>query len=291
MPPTEAGTSAATTAFPSRESQVEAGGDGDAGNPRWSVAALTRKLEARTSLSAAELEIIDELWIEARVLAAGRDVITEGHKDDMLSVLIDGIAIRYRVLRDGRRQILDVVLPGDLIGFPACFFDSALYSITTLSSSKVARLPFLRLFRLFKDYPRVGMAMFWLFSCETAMYAERLSAIGQRSAVERLSHFLLELLTRMQVIGLADESSFNLPLTQEQLGDALGLTRVHISRTLRQLRDDGLIIVTGQKVIIADFPALEALADFERTYLRHFRMSDTLFAALVSSSEPRSSGS
>lgn len=244
--------------------------------PSPPASALTRKLAARTSLSSAELDILDSLYDEAKAVAANRDIVTEGYKYDALVVLREGMAIRYRVLRDGRRQILNVVLPGDFIGFPACFFDTALYSITALSSAVVSSMPFSRLFQLFGKYPRIGAAIFWLLSCEAAMYAERLVGIGQRSAVERLAHLLLELLTRLQVIGLADERSFRMPLTQEQIGDILGLTGVHVSRTFRQLRDDGLVIVDGQLLTIKDLSAVSALADFERTYLSHFRMSEAL---------------
>jgi CRP-like cAMP-binding protein len=241
------------------------------------ISALTRKLAARTSLSSPELGILDRLDDDTRPVAANRDIVTEGYKYDGLAVLREGIAIRYHVLRDGRRQILNVVLPGDFIGFPACFFDTALYSITALTGAVVSSIPFTRLFQLFGEYPRIGAAIFWLFSCEAAMYAERLVGIGQRSAVERLAHLLLELLTRLQVIGLADERSFRMPLTQEQIGDILGLTGVHVSRTFRQLRDDGLVSIEGQMLTIKDRNALSALADFERTYLSHFRMSEALF--------------
>jgi CRP-like cAMP-binding protein len=191
--------------------------------------------------------------------------------------LVEGIAIRYRVLRDGRRQILNIALPGDFVGFPACFFDTALYSITALTDAVVSSVPFARLFRLFQEHPRVGAAIFWIFSCEAAMYAERLIDIGRRSALERVAHFLLELLVRLQVIGVADDRSYRMPLTQELIGDILGLTGVHVSRTLRQLRADGLVIIEGKQVTIRNIEGLSALADFERTYLNHFRMSDALF--------------
>jgi CRP-like cAMP-binding protein len=247
-------------------------------NPVMSPAsALTRKLAARTSLSPADLEFLDALYDETRLVGANRDIITEGYKYDALAVLRHGMALRYRVLRDGRRQILNIVLPGDFIGFPACFFDTALYSITALSDAVVSSIRFPRLFQLFGEHPRIGAAIFWLFSCEAAMYAERVIGIGQRSAVERLAHLLLELLTRLQIIGLADENSFHMPLTQEQIGDMLGLTGVHISRTFRQLRNDGLVVIAGQVLKIKDLRALAALADFERTYLSHFRMSEALF--------------
>ena len=240
------------------------------------VSALTRKLAARTPLSSGELDILDMLCDDTRSIAANRDIVTEGYKYDALAVMREGFAIRYRVLRDGRRQILNVVLPGDVIGFPGCFFETALYSITALTSTTVSSIPFSRLFQLFGEYPRIGAAIFWLFSHEAAMYAERLVGIGQRSAVERLAHLLLELLTRLQVIGLADERSFRMPLTQEQIGDILGLTGVHVSRTMRQLRDDGFVIAEGQVLTIKDLNAISALADFERTYLSHFRMNDAL---------------
>ena len=109
------------------------------------------------------------------------------------------------------------------------------------------------------------------------MYAERLIDIGRRSALERVAHFLLELLVRLRIIGLADDCSFRMPLTQELIGDILGLTSVHVSRMLRQLRMDGFLAIEGQQVTIRNIEGLSALADFERTYLDHFRMSEALF--------------
>jgi CRP-like cAMP-binding protein len=221
--------------------------------------ALSRKLAAYTVLSAAEVAAFDQLHEDRRTVAAGRDIITEGYRYDTVLVLLEGVAIRYRVLRDGRRQILSVVLPGDFIGFPACFFETALYSITSLTDTAVSAIPFARLLRVFAEQPRTGAALFWLFSCEAAMYAEHLIGISRRSAVERIAHFLLELLTRLRVIGLADERSFQLPLTQEQIGDILGLTGVHVSRTLRQLREEGLVETAGQRITIRNAEQLSIL--------------------------------
>src|SRR5205807_1744095 len=91
-------------------------------------------------------------------------------------------------------------------------------------------------------------------------------------ALERVAHFLLELLTRLKIIGLADERSFRMPLTQELIADALGLSVPHVNRTLRQLRDDELVSIEGHIVVVRDMEALSALADFERSYLSHFRL-------------------
>jgi CRP-like cAMP-binding protein len=106
------------------------------------------------------------------------------------------------------------------------------------------------------------------------MYAEHLIDVGRRSALERVAHFLLELLTRLQVIGLADERSYQMPLTQELIGDALGLSVPHVSRTLKQLREEDLVAIEGQQVIIKDVGALSRLADFERAYLSRFQLSE-----------------
>jgi CRP-like cAMP-binding protein len=241
--------------------------------------ALTRKLAARTSLSAAELATIETYHAEPRMVRRRRNIITEGHKYNGMFTVVDGVAIRYSALHNGRRQILNIVLPGDFIGFPACFFETAPYTVTAVSDAAVAAMSFAQLHELFSNHPRVGAAVFWLFSCEAAMYAERLIGIGQRSAPERVAHFLLELLARLRVIGLGDEHRFHMPLTQEQMGEMLGLTGVHISRTLRRLRDDGLVAVEGHRVEITNFEALSALGDFDGSHSRHFRMSDALLAA------------
>ena len=108
------------------------------------------------------------------------------------------------------------------------------------------------------------------------MYAEHLIDVGRRSALERIAHFLLELLTRLQVIGLADERSYQMPLTQELIGDALGLSVPHVSRTLKQLREEDLVAIEGQRVIIKNVEALGRLADFQRTYLSRFQLNDLL---------------
>ena len=135
---------------------------------------------------------------------------------------------------------------------------------------------FATLFGLFRDHPRLAATLFGLFSCETAMYTEHLINVGRRSALERVAHFLLELLTRLQAIGLADERSYRMPLTQELIGDALGLSVPHVNGTLRQLREDGLVGIDGQIIVINDLEALATLADFEKIYLSRFRIVELL---------------
>lgn len=240
------------------------------------AAPLTTKLARSLSLSAQEMAVLAELQVPMRPIRRHREIVTEGRKYQEVFVLLQGIAIRYRVSHDGRRQILNIVLPGDFIGFPACFFESALFSVSALTDAQVSVIPMSRLLALFERHPRLAAILLWQFSCEAAMYAEHLIDLGRRSAVERVAHFLLELLIRLQAIGMAEERSYSMPLTQEVIGDMLGLSMAHVNRSLRQLRDDGLVSIDGRKVIIDDFEALAAIADFEKSYIGRFRINDVL---------------
>lgn len=235
---------------------------------------LTHKLGRLIRLSPDEAAVLHNLQSATRLVRHNREIITQGRKYDALLVMIEGISVRYRILHDGRRQVLNIALPGDFIGFPACFFENAPYSIDALTDTVVAPIPFVALAGLFERQPRLAAAIFWSFSSEAAIYIEHLTDVGRRSALERVAHFLLELLTRFQVIGLADETSFPMPLTQELIGDALGLSVPHVNRTLRQLREDELASIEAHRVTIKDVEALSALADFEKSYLSRFRMPE-----------------
>ncbi len=235
---------------------------------------LARRLAHFVALSPAETEVLRDLESATRVVRHSREIVTQGRRYDALLAVIEGISIRYRILRDGRRQVLNVALPGDLIGFPACFFGNAPYSTSALTDTALACISFRALAGLFEMHPRLAAAIFWSCSAETAIYIEHLTDVGRRSALERVAHFLLELLVRFQNIGRGDAHSFPMPLTQELLADALGLSVPHVNRTLRQLRDEDLVRIEAHRVIVNDVEALSALADFEASYLRGLRPLD-----------------
>ena len=240
--------------------------------------ALTAKLARSVSLSPQEMAVLAELQVPVRPVRRHREIITEGRKYAEIYVLLEGTAIRYRASHDGRRQVLNIVLPGDFIGFPACFFENALFSIAALTDTQVSSVPLSRLLTLFERHRRLAAMLLWQFSCEAAMYAEHLIDLGRRSAVERVAHLLLELLIRLQAIGLAETRSYSLPLTQAVMGDLLGLSAAHVNRSLRQLRDDGLVSIDGRSVAIKDFEGLAAIADFEKSYISRFRINEVLIA-------------
>jgi len=161
-----------------------------------------------------------------------------------------------------------------VLAISSAFFANALYSITALTDCVVSAIPFAHLLSFFETNPRLAATIFWSFSCEAAMYAEHLIDVGRRSALERVAHFLLELLTGLQTIALAEERSYHMSLAQELIGDALGLSVPHVNRTLKQLREQDLVAIESQRAVIKNVEALSRLADFERTNLSRFHLRD-----------------
>jgi CRP-like cAMP-binding protein len=240
---------------------------------------LTQKLAHFMPLAADEIPLLRDLQAGSRLFRRGQELIVEGKSYRTLFVVNDGFAVCYRVLRDGRRQVLIVLLPGDIAGALGCFFENALYSVRTLTDLWASPVPVGRLMHLFQKQPQLAAKLFWSFSCEAAIYAEHLIAVGRRTALERVGHFLLELLTRLQNVQLADERSFCLPLTQELIADALGLSIPYVNQVLRSLRDEGLVHIKDKIVLIDDVAALAAMVDFEHHYLKPLSINDLLSEA------------
>ncbi|HWB51116.1 MAG TPA: Crp/Fnr family transcriptional regulator [Stellaceae bacterium] len=232
--------------------------------------AFINRLMQLVPLTADEVAVLLELQASPRTIQRHRDIITEGRTYGSIFIVMEGNAIRYRILHDGRRQIVNIVLPGDIVGALGYFMESSLYSTKALTEVTVAVVPFARLNGLNETHPRLLTKIFWWFSCESTIYAEHLVDLGRRSALERVAHFLLELLTRLRSVGLAEEQSFKIPLTQELIADALGLSIPHVNRVLRRLREDQLVVVEDQRVTFKDIDALSELADFEPSYLSRF---------------------
>jgi CRP-like cAMP-binding protein len=205
--------------------------------PASALTQLLRRFKDNVPITPDELPVLREIGWELRQIRRRQSILTEGAKNRAVYFVVDGFLIRYRILRDGQRQIVDLALPGDFAGVPSCFFHDALYTIKALTNATVAVVPLERLVALFESHPRLAAKIFWSFSCDAAIHAEHLIVVGRRSAHERIAHFLLELLTRLQAVGLADENSFELPLSQEIIGDALGLGRAYVNRTLRRFAE------------------------------------------------------
>jgi CRP-like cAMP-binding protein len=211
---------------------------------------LLRKLGRYARLSAAERQAITSLLRRETVFPADTDLVRQGQMLTKAAIIREGWAIRYRTLRDGRRQIMNFLLPGDMFDLCAFLLTASDHSIATLTPCKVSFVPVSSVTDLFRRWPRVGAALWKSALQEEAMLRERILSLGRRSARERAAHLLYELWVRLGIVGLRNGGDFDLPLTQVDLADALGLTSVHVSRTLRYLRQQGLIALSNRHVTI-----------------------------------------
>ena len=196
-----------------------------------------------------------------------RDVIVAGNTPQFLYVNHDGWLSRYKILHNGGRQIVNFVLPGEIFGLLACAFPSSLYSVATITACSLSAVPIEIVTAAAARNAELSKALLLAAIGDAAILGERLIDTARRSAYGRVSHFLLELFIRLERSGQTDGLSFDMPLTQEVIGDALGLSPVHVNRTLRALRDDKLIALDGKRVTLRDFEALCRLSDFEQSYL------------------------
>ena len=196
-----------------------------------------------------------------------KDVVIAGSHYESVYAVHDGWLFRYKILHNGSRQIVDFILPGQFFGLQACLFKRSLYSVATITEASLSTVPLGVIDKVFEQNLELSKVLFWSAVCEAAILGEHLIDAGRRSAYERVSHLLLELFVRLTRVGMTEGMTFYMPLTQELIGDALGLTTVHVNRTLRSLRADKLIEIDGKSITILDFEALSLLSDFENSYL------------------------
>jgi CRP-like cAMP-binding protein len=201
------------------------------------------------------------------VVKKGKDIIVEGYEYKALHVIESGFAIRYKLLHNGKRQIVNILLPGDIIGFPACFFEYAVFSVMAITKMSVHYIPLDVFAAVCLKRANIATALVWFAAREAAIYAEHVVDTGRREPLERLAHFLLEMHARLQAVGHASENSFEMLLSQESVGDAVGLSAPHVNRMLAELRTEGLIAMDGREIRIQDRAALQILGEFQSLYL------------------------
>lgn len=234
---------------------------------------LVAHMPEHAPLTEREAAIMRKLQSAVRHVRRGSDIIVQGRKYDGIFIVVDGFGLRYKIMSDGKRQVFNISLPGDIVGYPACFFDQALYSVTALTKVTVCAITFAEMAEMFRSFPRLAMALFWSTANETAMFGEHLTDVGRRNAYERVAHFVLEMSTRLSEIGMGDGRTFIMPLSQAKIADIVGLSVPHINRMLRRLRDELFIEMKGSQIQIIDYDSLVALADFDGSYLSHRSIS------------------
>ena len=225
------------------------------------------KLNRSIKLDDADMAALDALLSRRVAAKKAKDLIVEGYEYPVLHIVESGFAIRYKLLHSGKRQIVNVIVPGDIIGFPACFYEYAVFSVAALGDMSLHHVPLDSFANICLSRPNIATALVWFAAREAAIYAEHIIDTGRREPLERLAHFLLEMLTRLQAVGCASERSFEMPLSQEGIGDVVGLSGPHVNRMLGELKNQGLIAVNGHEIVIVDRAALQILGEFRPAYL------------------------
>jgi len=229
---------------------------------------LVRKLEQLQALTAAQREVLQKLPVTVRELAPGDHVVHEGDKPKLVCMVVAGVTYRYTIVGSGKRQIMAFYIPGDIPDLSSLFIEQMDHSVAALVPSTIAAIPHGAMRRLFEQDPLLG-EMFWRETLIDAAIIRRwLASVGRRTASACLAHIICEFVTRMRAAGLSDGVTCDFPMTQTDLGDAAGLSTVHVNRTLRDLRDRGLVTWGPRSVTIHDWAGLAALGEFDPSYLQ-----------------------
>lgn len=229
---------------------------------------LIRKLQGFEKLSAENTAALRSLGeSRPRSIKARDDVISEGEDPRVVYLITEGWACRYKLLEDGRRQIMAFFIPGDLADLHVYILREMDHSIGAITPLKVALISASDLDEIGDSHPRVLRALWWDTLVTSAIQREWTVSLGQRDAVESLAHLFCELFLRMRSIDLCDGNSCAFPLTHQHLADALGITQTHIGRVLGMLRKMRLITFEKQRLTVHDLPALKKIAGFNDNYL------------------------
>jgi len=228
---------------------------------------LIRKLERFEPWSADERQsVLDTIDCTLR-LPAHTHLVQEGEIPDGVHVMLEGFACAYKLLPDGRRQVIAYCVPGDICDLRSIMLARLDCSIGSLSQAIVARLGRPKLREVTLQYPRIARALWRTTLVEQAIAREWVVNVGQRTAFSRAAHLLCEMFLRLRAVGLVQENTCEFPLTQTEIADTLALSTVHVNRTLMELRRSGLITLRDKQLTLHHLAGLEAAAGFNPAYL------------------------
>ena len=228
---------------------------------------LVRKLASIAAITAEERAALLALPIAVKDIPARQDIVRTGDKPLQCCLVVAGFAFRYKLIGDGRRQILNFHVPGDIPDLQSlhlAVMDHNLAALTPLTAGFIAHDA---VHDLNARFPCLAGALWRDTLADAAVLRERIVSIGQRDGLSRTAHFLCEMFHRLAAVGLAADRAMALPITQVEIADALGMSFVHINRMLRELRERRLVTLQGQKVMVENWAELEAVADFDAAYL------------------------
>jgi CRP-like cAMP-binding protein len=228
---------------------------------------LVRKLEHGAELSKTDVKALEEAVASVKQIANQENLIEEGDRPEFVHVVLEGFACRYKLLEDGGRQIMAWLLPGDFCDLHVAILGQMDHNIGTLSSSKIALIRPESVHALTQTSPSLSKALWWASLVDEAILREWLVGMGRRTADRQIAHLFCELLARLQAVGRAPGNILKMPVTQSQLADSVGLSTVHVNRTVMQLRELGLITWRDKELKVIDVDGLQAFAGFDPNYL------------------------
>jgi CRP-like cAMP-binding protein len=231
------------------------------------LAPLLLKLRARDVLGSEEEQVLRESIASVRSVPAGKVIARDRETLSESTLLFEGYACRFKDLADGQRQIMELHVPGDFVDLHGFLLKQLDHNVGSMTAVRIAAVPHEALRRITEHHPHLARILWFSTLIDAAIHREKILSVGRRSALARIAHILCELFVRMQLVGLADEDGYPLPLTQADLADATGLTSVHVNRMLRRLRNDELCTFRNARVTIHDWDRLQRIAEFDPTYL------------------------
>ena len=230
---------------------------------------LLHRLEAVAIPTPAERAVLGSLPGTEKRYRAHDDIVRIGDRPSVVCLMLDGMTARYKVSADGKRQIMSFHIQGDIPDLQSLFIDVMDHSLAALVDSTLLTIPHDKMLEIVSSQPRIGHLLWRETLIDAALFREWI-VMRDRPAYARVAHLLCEQFLRMSAVGLATDNSCPLPLTQAQIGDALGLSNVHVNRTLQELRAEQLIVLEGWILTILNFDGLKKAGEFDPLYL-HLR--------------------
>ena len=229
--------------------------------------ALIRKLESIASLAPEEKAALLRLPLRLKTVTADQDIVSEGDTPSECCLIVEGFACRYTVTAEGKRQIQSFHISGDIPDVQSLHLTVMDHSLGTSVPCKLAFIRHDDLRGLMRNHPRLG-DLFWRDTLiDAAVFRQWVVNVGRRPSLTRMAHLLCELLVRLRAVELVEDHAFDLPVTQGDLADALGISNVHVNRVSQELRKMGLIALQGKTLRVLDWEGLKATGEFDPTYL------------------------
>ena len=230
---------------------------------------VIRHLQHMYDLSREERAALERLPMQVAEFGADQDIVREGDRPTKCFAILEGYASTLKLTGPGKRQIMAFHIPGDIPDLQSLHLEVLDITVTTLTPCKVGFVQHDALRELCARYPRLSDAFWRETLVASAVFREWVMNVGRREAFARLAHVFCEWMTRMRAMGLAQGYTCELPITQNELGDATGISTVHVNRTIQRLRAEGLIELTGSKLTVLDWDRLKDVGDYDPAYLHY----------------------